>query len=72
MDNTIRYFYEQAILLGFTDLQLFIEYLLFEQEVISLDDDMSTLDFYMKPNNKPRMVKLLKEYKEEKAKNGIS
>ncbi len=65
-DNTIRYFYEQAIMQGYKDLQVFIEFLLLEKEVIKLDDDMSELDLYMKDNNKMRMNKLLNEYKGDK------
>lgn len=68
-DNTVRYFYEQSILSGYSDLQNTIEFLLKEKEVISYEDDISVLDFYFKPNNKKRMAKLLKEYKKQKGDN---
>lgn len=63
MDNTIRYFYEQSMLQDLPALTVFIDYLLFEQEVISLEDDISELDLYFKPNNRSRMNKLINEYK---------
>lgn len=65
-DNTVRYFYEQALLNDFTDLINTIEFLLVEKKTIKLEDDISVLDFYFKPNNRKRMVKLLNEYKKEK------
>lgn len=63
-DNTIRHYYEQAMLQGFGDLENLIEFLLIKKEVIRLDSDVSELDLYFKPNNRKRMNQLLNEYKE--------
>lgn len=59
---TIRYIYEQSILENLYWLQVLIEFLVFEKEVITFEDDKSALDLYFKPNNEARMNQLLKEY----------
>ncbi len=59
---SIRYIYEQSILEDFYWLQILIEFLVFEKEVISFEDDESALDLYFKPNNEQRMNELLQEY----------
>lgn len=65
---TIKYIYEQAILEDLYWLQILIEFLVFEKETISFEDDKSALDLYFKPNNQARMNQLLKEYAKENAK----
>ncbi len=65
-DMTIRYIYEQSILNKSYWLQKLIEFLIFEKEVIGLEDDKSALDLYFKPNNEKRMNELLIEYANRK------
>lgn len=64
---TIKELYTEAIKLE-TELEgdsltTLIEFLVFEKKVLQWTDDKSELDLYFKPNNKPRMNKLLLEYK---------
>jgi len=66
---TIREVYEKAIIGNHYWLQILIEFLVFEKEVLTLDDGRSELDLYFKPNNQPRMNQLLFEY--EKKTGGI-
>lgn len=63
----IKELYTEAIKLE-TELEgdsltALIEFLIFEKKVLQWTDDKSELDLYFKPNNKPRMNKLLLEYK---------
>lgn len=62
IDMTIREIYEESILLDLYWLQILIEFLVFEKETITFEDDKSSLDLYFKPNNEQRMNQLLKEY----------
>lgn len=62
IDMTIREIYEESILLDLYWLQVLIEFLVFEKETITFEDDKSALDLYFKPNNEQRMNQLLKEY----------
>jgi len=43
---------------------IFIEFLIFEKNIITFEDDKSVLDLYFKPNNHDRMNELLMEYRE--------
>lgn len=72
---TIREIYEESILNDSYWLQILIEFLVFEKEVLTLENYQSELDLYFKPNNQARMNQLLIEYKNEKiggTKNDIS
>lgn len=60
---TLRELYTDAIAEGLDALIMLIEFLIFEKEVLTFDDDINELDLYYKPNNKARMNKLLLEYK---------
>ncbi len=62
MEMTIRETYEQSILNDSYWLQVLIEFLVFEKEVLTFEDDKSELDLYFKPNNQARMNQLLLEY----------
>ncbi|WP_106494924.1 hypothetical protein [Lentibacillus sp. Marseille-P4043] len=55
--------YTEAISGEFESLSLLIEFLVFEKQVLTFDDDRKELDLYFKPNNKARMNKLLLEYR---------
>lgn len=66
---TIREVYEEAIIGNHYWLQILIEFLVFEKEVLTLEDGRSELDLYFKPNNQLRMNQLLFEY--EKKTGGI-
>jgi len=61
----LRELYEESIKGNHESLSLLIEFLVFEKEVLTFDHDSKELDFYCKPNNKPRMNQLLLEYKEK-------
>lgn len=61
----IKEIYEESIKEGFVWLTLLIEFLVFEKEVISFEDDRDALDLYLKDNNQYRMNKLLHEYRRE-------
>jgi len=58
----LREVYQEAIKQSFLSVCLLLEFLILEKKVLSWDDHDSELDLYFKPNNKPRMSKLLKEY----------
>ena len=62
LDMKIREIYEESILLDLYWLQILIEFLVFEKETITFEDDKSALALYFKPNNEQRMNQLLKEY----------
>jgi len=68
---TIKELYTEAIKLeselGGDSLTTLIEFLIFEKKVLQWTDDVREMDLYFKPNNKPRMNKLLLEYKERKS-----
>ena len=60
----LREVYQEAIKQSFLSVCLLLEFLILEKKVLSWDDHDSELDLYFKPNNEPRMAKLLKEYAE--------
>lgn len=60
----LRDVYAEAIKQDFPSVCLLLEFLILEKKVLSWDDHDSELDLFFKPNNKPRMTKLLKEYAE--------
>jgi len=60
----LREVYQEAIKQQFISVCLLLEFLIIEKKVLSWDDHDSELELYFKPNNKPRMTKLLKEYAE--------
>lgn len=65
---TIKELYQQAMRneaeYGGESLTLLLEFLVIEKQTVSWDDEEEELDLYFKPNNRPRMNKLLLEYKE--------
>lgn len=61
----LRQLYSESIEGGHYSLSLLIEFLVLEKQVLSFEDDQKELDLYFKPNNRPRMNKLLTEYKEK-------
>jgi len=61
---TLKEVYTWAIQNGEESLMLLIEFLILEKEVLDWENDSKELNLYFKPNNKKRMNKLLKEYKE--------
>lgn len=65
----LKELYEESIKGNHESLSLLIEFLVFEKKVLTFDHDKKELDLYFKPNNRPRMNKLLLEYK---SKLGIS
>lgn len=65
-DMTIRYVYEQSILNKSYWLQILIEFLVFEKEVMTLEDYGSELDLYFKQNNEKRINELLIKYANKK------
>ena len=60
----LREVYQESIRQKFYSMCLLLEFLILEKEVLTWDDLDSELDLYFKPNNRPRMTKLLKEYAE--------
>jgi len=66
----LKELYTEAIKLesesGGDSLTLLIEFLVIEKQVLNWKSDYKELELYFKPNNQPRMNKLLLEYKEEK------
>ncbi len=60
---TLKEVYENAILEDYESLQLLIEFLIFEKQVLTFEDDSKELDLYFLPKHKERMNKLLMEYK---------
>ena len=58
----LREVYQEAIKQNFYSLCLLLEFLILEKQVLTWDDLDSGLDLYFKPNNRPRMTKLLQEY----------
>lgn len=56
--------YLQAKKDNYPSLCLLIEFLVLEKEVLTWLSGRKELDLYLKPNNKPRMNKLLLEYRE--------
>jgi len=67
---TIKELYTEAIKLeselGGDSLTLLIEFIVLEKQVLTWQSDYTELELYFKPNNQPRMNKLLLEYREEK------
>lgn len=61
----IKELYTEAIKGNFEWLALLIEFLVFEKEVLTFEDDYKELDLYFKPNNKKRMNQILLEYKQK-------
>lgn len=61
----IREIYAESIEGGYNWLTILIEFLVFEKEVISFDDDQKALNLYFKPNNQSKMNQLLIEYYEK-------
>lgn len=64
---SLRDLYSDAILGDHEMLALLIEYLIFEQKVLTFEDSKSELDLYFKSNNKKRMNQLLNEYRKKVA-----
>lgn len=66
---TIKELYMEALKFeadnGGDSLTLLIEFLIHEKGVLSWGDDTEELNLYFKENNKPRMNKLLLEYRGE-------
>ena len=60
----LREVYQESIRQEFYSMCLLLEFLILEKQVLTWDDLDDELDLYFKPNNRPRMTKLLKEYAE--------
>lgn len=60
---TLKEVLDWAVANNEVDLQALIMYLVFEQEVHTLSDDVDTLDLYFLERHGERMKKLLNEYK---------
>ena len=63
---TLKDSLQEAIEHNFTDLKALILFLVFEKQIHTLEDDAEVLERYFKPNNRPKMNRLLQEYKAEK------
>lgn len=61
----IKEIYSESIKEGFDWLTILIEFLVFEKEVLTFEDESSALDLYFKKNNQKRMNQLLLEYRNE-------
>lgn len=61
---TIKEMYTEAMKRELEWFCIFIEFLIFEKNIITFEDDKSVLDLYFKPNNHDRMNELLMEYRE--------
>ncbi|MCM3598984.1 hypothetical protein M4D55_24925 [Metabacillus idriensis] len=53
-------------------LLLLLDFLLYEKQAISMDDDVSELGLYFKENNKQKMNALLLEYQQNGGANEIA
>lgn len=60
----LREVYQESIRQEFYSMCLLLEFLILEKQTLTWDDLDSELDLYFKPNNRPRMTELLKEYAE--------
>ncbi|MFJ5625418.1 hypothetical protein ACIQD3_22575 [Peribacillus loiseleuriae] len=58
----IKELYSDAVKYNYHSLILMIEFLIFEKKTVKIDDDISALDLYLKPNNHARMNQLLDVY----------
>ncbi|WP_163583303.1 hypothetical protein [Gracilibacillus saliphilus] len=56
---------QEAIEMKAYGLQSLIMLVVFEKQVLSLEDDESELDLYFKPNNAKRINQILKEYQKK-------
>lgn len=59
----LRELYTESVTGSHDSLALLIEFLVFEKQVLTFDDDQRELNLYFKPNNKEKMNRLLLEYK---------
>ncbi|WLR44417.1 hypothetical protein LC087_19105 (plasmid) [Bacillus carboniphilus] len=64
----VREYYAGAIEEGYYGLELVIEYLVFEQKVLSLEDDGEKLDYYLQEKFHKAMNKRLIEYERKRGK----
>lgn len=62
----VRQLYNDAVQFNQANLLLLLDFLLFEKGSIKFEDDVSVLDLYFKEKNRPRLNKLLLEYKEKR------
>lgn len=62
---TIKELFDQAIKNDFTDLQALIMFLVFEKQVVNMQDDTKELDLYFLDKHNTRMNKELHEYKQK-------
>ncbi|KMY49544.1 hypothetical protein [Peribacillus loiseleuriae] len=58
----IKELYSDAVKYNYHSLILMIEFLIYEKKTVNIDDDVSALDLYFKPNNHARMNHLICEY----------
>lgn len=59
----IRDLYNDAVQNDEESLLLLLDFLIFEKQVLAMEDDSSKLDHYFKSNNKERMNQLLSDYR---------
>lgn len=64
-DLTIKEIFDESIEHDLTDLQALLMFLLFEKQVININDKAEVLRIYFKKNNQNRLNKLLEVYKKE-------
>src|SRR5699024_6914567 len=60
---TIKELFKQAVEQNLLDLQILIMFLVYEKQVLTMDDDTKELDLYFLEKHHKRMRKLLLEYK---------
>lgn len=62
---TIKEVFKRAVELDLLDLQLLIMFLVYEKQVLTMDDDKSELDLYFLPKHHERMTLELNNYKKK-------
>src|SRR5690625_716178 len=60
---TIKEMFRQSVESDLLDLQILIMFLVYEKQVLEMEDHIKELDLYFLPKHEKRMSKLLTEYK---------
>lgn len=61
--NNVGELYNDAIVFNESSILLLLDFLIFEKDTVKMEDPISTLELYFKPNNRSKMNRLLDEYK---------